>query len=68
MKRTEVIMGMPITVMIPARERRTGRSGDRFTLDEAADGVFAQFRARRCAVQPIQAGQRDRRIDRGELA
>ena len=42
MKRTELIMGMPITVMIPDRSGWTGRPGARFrTLEEAADGVFA---------------------------
>lgn len=46
MKRTELIMGMPITVVIPGRESLDRARGAWFpTLDAAADAVFARFRA-----------------------
>ena len=62
-------MGMPITVMIPARERMDGpEPGARFrTLDEAADGVFAQFRAVDARFSPYVPDSETSRIDRGEL-
>jgi thiamine biosynthesis lipoprotein len=69
MKRTEVIMGMPITVMIPDRERMDGpEPGARFrTLEEAADGVFAQFRTVDARFSPYLPDSETSRIDRGEL-
>ncbi len=49
MRRTELIMGMPITVAIPDRERGEGvdgrRAGRTFqTVEQAADAVFDYFR------------------------
>ena len=70
MRRTELIMGMPITVVIPDREAedRASRKGAWFpTLDAAADAVFASFRAVDERFSPYKEGSETRRIDRGEL-
>lgn len=68
MRRTESIMGMPITVVIPDREASSRDPGARFaTLDAAADAVFASFRAVDARFSPYRADSETSRIDRGEL-
>jgi FAD:protein FMN transferase len=68
-KRTELIMGMPITVVIPDRERMDGPDPRaRFpTLDQAADGVFGYFRGVDERFSPFKPASETCRIDRGEL-
>jgi thiamine biosynthesis lipoprotein len=70
MKRTEVIMGMPITVAIPDRERMDVPSGVvRFpTVGKAADAVFEYFRAIDEQFSPYKHQSETCRIDRGELS
>jgi thiamine biosynthesis lipoprotein len=68
MKRTELIMGMPITVVIPDRESLDRARGAWFpALDAAADAVFASFRAVDERFSPYKEGSETSRIDRGEL-
>jgi len=70
MKRTELIMGIPITVVIPDREAqdRDTRRGVWFpTLPAAADGVFASFRAVDERFSPYKETSETSRIDRGDL-
>lgn len=67
MTRTELIMGMPITVVIPDREG-LDRAGGRFrTVDAAAEAVFASFRAVDERFSPYKETSESCRIDRGEL-
>jgi thiamine biosynthesis lipoprotein len=69
MRQTEMIMGMPMTVGIPDRERLDGaEAAARFrTADEAARAVFDLLRALDRQFSPYQAGSETSRIDRGEL-
>jgi FAD:protein FMN transferase len=67
MTRTELIMGMPITVAIPDREGMD-RVGAFFpTLDAAADAVFQTFREVDDRFSPYKEHSETSRIDRGEL-
>jgi thiamine biosynthesis lipoprotein len=71
MKRTELIMGMPITVVIPDREQmdRGAQRGAWFpTLESAAEAVFESFRAVDERFSPYKESSETSRIDRGELA
>jgi FAD:protein FMN transferase len=70
MTRTELIMGMPITVAIPDRERMDGPApGERYpTVDEAMEAVFQLFREVDERFSPYKPGSETSRIDRGELA
>ena len=70
MKRTEVIMGMPITVAIPDRERMDVAPGAvRFsTVEKAADAVFEYFRAVDEQFSPYKQESETCRVDRGELS
>jgi len=70
MRRTELIMGMPITVVIPDRERQDTPSGTvRYpTAEEAALAVFDYFRGVDERFSPYKRGSETCRIDRGELA
>jgi FAD:protein FMN transferase len=70
MKRTELIMGMPITVAIPDRERAGGVAPElRFgTVADAIEAVFDSFRAVDERFSPYKPGSETSRIDRGELA
>jgi FAD:protein FMN transferase len=71
MRRTELIMGMPITVVIPDREAldREHRRGAWFsTLDSAAEAVFESFRAVDRRFSPFIETSETSRIDRGDLA
>jgi thiamine biosynthesis lipoprotein len=70
MKHTELIMGMPITVAIPDRERLDGAGpGARYrTVAEAMDGVFDSFREVDNRFSPYKPSSETSRIDRGELA
>jgi thiamine biosynthesis lipoprotein len=66
-KRTELIMGMPITVVIPDREG-LDRQGGRFaTLEEAMEAVFESFRLVDTRFSPFKPESETCRIDRGEL-
>jgi FAD:protein FMN transferase len=69
MRRTELIMGMPITVAIPDRERTDGLgAGARLpTVDAAAEAVFDWFRGVDERFSPYKSGSETCRIDRGEL-
>ncbi|HET6485422.1 MAG TPA: FAD:protein FMN transferase, partial [Spirochaetia bacterium] len=69
MRRTELIMGMPITVVIPERERMdTPVPGTRFiTLSQAIEAVFNRFRAVDERFSPYKPDSETCRIDRGEL-
>jgi thiamine biosynthesis lipoprotein len=70
MKRTELIMGMPVTVVIPDREeldRRSQRGAWFPTLDAAAEAVFQSFRDVDERFSPYKEGSETSRIDRGEL-
>ncbi|MGO9310774.1 MAG: FAD:protein FMN transferase [Spirochaetia bacterium] len=70
MRRTELIMGMPVTLAIPDREQldRSGTRGVWFpTLEAAADAVFASFRAVDERFSPYKESSETCRIDRGEL-
>ncbi len=71
MKQTELIMGMPVTLVIPDREAldRDRQKGAWFpTLDAAAEAVFASFRAVDERFSPYKEESEVSRIDRGELA
>ncbi len=70
MKRTELIMGMPITVAIPDREGMDadGSPPRRRTLEAAADAVFAYFHAVDRRFSPFLPASETSRIDRRELA
>jgi FAD:protein FMN transferase len=70
MKRTDLIMGMPITVAIPDRERMDGAEPEaRFhTVYEAAEAVFESFRDVDQRFSPYKPQSETSRIDRGELA
>ena len=70
MRRTELIMGMPITVAIPDRERLDTPAGTvRLpTTDAAAGAVFDHFRSVDRQFSPYRPGSETCRIDRGELA
>lgn len=69
MKRTEMIMGMPITVVIPDRERMDGPPPGAWfpTADAAADAVFGYFREVDARFSPYLPESETSRIDRGEL-
>ena len=69
MKRTELIMGMPITVAIPDRERMddVGPRTRFATVAEAADAVFDSFRRVDGQFSPYKPESETSRIDRGEL-
>ncbi len=67
MRRTELIMGMPITVVIPDREG-LDRTGCRFaSLEEAAEAVFETFRRVDQRFSPYKPDSETCRISRGEL-
>jgi thiamine biosynthesis lipoprotein len=67
MRRTELIMGMPITVVIPDREG-LDRAGRTFpTLEAAVEAVYAGFRDVDEQFSPYKPGSETSRIDRGEL-
>ncbi len=73
MNRTEIIMGMPITVAIPDREAldREGPGGRAAlfpTLEAAADAVFQSFRDVDERFSPYKETSETSRIDRGDLA
>ena len=70
MKRTELIMGMPVTVAIPDRERMDGAGpGARYrTVDDAMDAVFGSFREVDERFSPYKPGSETSRINRGQLA
>ncbi len=70
MKLTELIMGMPITVAIPDRERMDGADrGARYeTAEKAARGLFAWFRQVDETFSPFKPGSETSRISRRELA
>jgi FAD:protein FMN transferase len=70
MKRTELIMGMPITVAIPDRERMdpVGSAARFATVADAAEAVFAYFRSVDEQFSPFKPQSETSRIDRGELA
>jgi len=70
MKRTELIMGMPITVAIPDRERMddVGPQTRFATVADAADAVFEYFRAVDEQFSPYKPTSETSRIDRGELS
>ncbi len=70
MKRTELIMGMPITVAIPDRERMDGApAGARHsTVDDAISSIFDSFRDVDERFSPYKPTSETSRIDRGELA
>jgi FAD:protein FMN transferase len=72
MNRTEIIMGMPITVAIPDREaldrEGQGLRGALFpTLEAAAEAVFQSFRDVDERFSPYKESSETSRIDRGEL-
>ncbi|MFI5367907.1 MAG: FAD:protein FMN transferase [Spirochaetia bacterium] len=69
MKRTELIMGMPVTVAIPERESmdRSAHDGRFFSLAEGAEAVFAYFREIDERFSPYNPESETSRIDRGEL-
>ena len=72
MTRTEIIMGMPITVAIPDREALDRdalvREGALLpTLDAAAEAVFQTFREVDERFSPYKETSETSRIDRGEL-
>jgi thiamine biosynthesis lipoprotein len=69
MKRTALIMGMPITVAIPDRERSDHvPSGVKFpTVDAALEAVFAHFNGVDEQFSPYKRGSETSRINRGEL-
>lgn len=70
MRRTELIMGMPITVVIPDRERQDSLPGTvKFpTTESAALAVFDYFRGIDEKFSPYKPESETCRIDRGELA
>ncbi len=69
MRRTELIMGMPVTVVIPDREQLDRERGGWFpTLDVAAEAVFESFHAVDERFSPFKESSETSRIDRGELA
>jgi thiamine biosynthesis lipoprotein len=61
MRRTEIIMGMPITVVVPERERE-----DR-NVDAAAEAVFAFFRRVDERFSPYKADSETSKIGRREI-
>jgi len=69
MRRTELVMGMPITVVIPDRERFDGTGSETRspTLDDACDAVFTAFREVDARFSPYKPESETCRIDRGEL-
>ncbi len=69
MRRTALIMGMPITVTIPDRERSDRvPPGARFpTVEAAIDAVFDYFREVDGRFSPYRRDSETSRIDRGEL-
>ena len=69
MKRTELIMGMPITLAIPDREGMDRPASDALCLSpmEAAEAVFAYFRGIDERFSPYNPESETSRIDRGEL-
>ena len=68
MKSTQLIMGMPISVVIPDREGLDRPRGALFpTLDAAAEAVFESFRAVDERFSPYKEKSETSRIDRGEL-
>jgi FAD:protein FMN transferase len=67
MKRTELIMGMPITVVIPDREGMD-RPFPRFAGPaEAIEEVFASFRRVDEQFSPYKPGSETSRLGRGEI-
>ncbi len=70
MKRTELIMGMPITAAIPDRERMDGAGPEtRYpTVGQAMDAVFNSFREVDERFSPYKPSSETSRMDRGELA
>jgi FAD:protein FMN transferase len=69
MKRTAVIMGMPITVAIPDRERQDPlpEAMTYPTVQDAADAVFEYFRHVDERFSPYKPESETCRIDRGDL-
>jgi thiamine biosynthesis lipoprotein len=68
MTQTELLMGMPITVVIPEREAfdRAGRRYD--ALPAAAGAVFESFRQVDARFSPYKADSETSRIGRGDLS
>jgi len=68
MKRTEIVMGMPITVVIPERERDPAPRGAVFaTTTDAAESLFAHFRRIDERFSPYIETSETARIDRGVI-
>jgi thiamine biosynthesis lipoprotein len=68
MRRTELIMGMPVTVVIPDRERQDAPDGLRYaTTAAAAEAVFSYLRSVDERFSPYRAKSETSRIDRGAL-
>jgi FAD:protein FMN transferase len=69
MKRTEIIMGMPITVAIPDRERMDDHAPGRAfaTVEQAADAVFGYFRKVDERFSPYKPESETSRIGRGAV-
>jgi thiamine biosynthesis lipoprotein len=68
MTRTELIMGMPITVVIPDREALDRRGGRFASLAQAIEAVFESFRQVDARFSPYKTESETCRIDRGELS
>jgi thiamine biosynthesis lipoprotein len=68
MRQTELIMGMPITVVIPDRERLDRKGARMATLEAAAETVYEGFRRVDETFSPYKPQSETSRIDRGELA
>ena len=69
MRRTALIMGMPITVVIPDRERMedVGPEARFATVQEAVRAVFEYFRAVDLRFSPYKPASETSRIARGEI-
>lgn len=67
MTRTELIMGMPITVAIPDREALDREGALLPTPEAAAEAVFQSFREVDERFSPYKEASETSRIDRGEL-
>ena len=68
MRRTELIMGMPITVVIPDREGLDSQGGRFASLGEATEAVCESFRQVDEKFSPYKPWSETCRIDRGELS